>query len=309
MDTYIAVDIGGTKIRVASYPEQGIQPVQQKRISTRSKTSSAVERMIELIAELWPESGSVAGIAVAAPGPIDPEKGIIYSAPNIPGWENLYLRDILADRFQVPVRLGNDANLAALGEWQYGAGRGHCHVLYFTISTGIGGGVISDGQLLLGQKGLAAELGHVTIDPNGPLCSCGKHGHLEALSSGTAIAKFVASELQRGVPSILSSNPLPSAVDIANAAAQGDPLAVAAFNRAGHYLGLALSNYLQIFNPSITIFGGGVSRTGSLLFDPMRRTLEQEVLSPAYLKNLTIATAELGDDSGLLGALALARQK
>jgi glucokinase len=309
MDTYIAVDIGGTKIRVAAYPEQGIQPVQQKRISTRSKTSSPVERMIELIAELWPESGTVAGIAVAAPGPIDPDKGIIYSAPNIPGWENLPLRGILADRFHVPVRLGNDANLAALGEWQYGAGRGHCHVLYFTISTGIGGGVISDGQLLLGEKGLAAELGHVTIDPNGPLCSCGKRGHLEALSSGTAIARFVISELERGVPSILSSNPLPSAVDIANAAAQGDSLAMAAFDRAGHYLGLALSNYLQIFNPSIAIFGGGVSRTGSLLFEPMQRTLEQEVLSPAYLKNLKITTAELGDDSGLLGALALARQK
>jgi glucokinase len=265
--------------------------------------------MIEQLASLWPRDGQVKAIGVAAPGPIDTDKGIIYSAPNIPGWENLPLRSILEERFQVPVRLGNDANMAALGEWKYGAGRGHNDLLYFTISTGIGGGVISANRLLVGAWGLAAELGHVTIDPNGPVCGCGCRGHLEAYSSGTAIARYVASELADGVPSSLPTSPAPTTIEIAAAARNGDELALAAFNRAGYYLGLGVANYLHIFNPSIIIFGGGVSRSEGLLFNPMRAALKDQVLSPAYLDRLVISQAALGDDAGLLGALALAREE
>ncbi len=307
METYLAVDIGGTRLRAASYPADGIQPIEQSRIPTRVVGSSPVQRIIDQVKKVWPKDSSVRAIGVAAPGPIDTDKGIIYSAPNIPGWENLPLRDLLEDVFHVPVRLGNDANMAALGEWKYGAGIGHNDVLYFTISTGIGGGVISAGRLLVGAWGLAAEVGHVTIDPNGPLCGCGIRGHLEAFSSGTAIARYVASELADGVPSILPASPAPTTLEIAAAAHNGDPLAKAAFDRAGYYLGLGVANYLHIFNPSILIFGGGVSRAGGLLFDPMRAALKSQVLSPAYVDRLAVAQAALGDDGGLLGALALAR--
>lgn len=306
MDTYIAVDIGGTQIRVALYPKGDRRPIKQKRIPTRGKDESALERLIGLVAELWPADDTVCGIGIAAPGPINPKLGIIYSAPNIPGWERLPLVQIVHDRFKVPTKLGNDANLAALGEWRFGAGQGHHYLMYLTISTGIGGGVIMDDHLLLGYHGLAAELGHVTILPDGPVCSCGHRGHLEAVASGTAIGRYVAEQLAQGVPSSLSHSSNPSGRDISLAAEQGDPLAKSALSRAGSFIGWALGDYLHIFNPSMIILGGGVSRSGPFLMEPLRTAMAERVISPEYLQGLVITTAALGDDAGLLGALALA---
>jgi glucokinase len=157
----------------------------------------------------------------------------------------------------------------------------------------------------LGSHGLAAELGHVTILPDGPLCGCGQRGHLEALASGTGIAAYVAKQLASGRQSSLAGKP--ETKEISQAAKNGDELANEAFQRAGHYLGLGVANYLMIFNPSIVIFGGGVSQVGDLLFEPMRETLNKSVLSKHYLQGLVITTAELGDNTGLYGALALAR--
>lgn len=306
MDTYIAIDVGGTQIRVAIYPQGENRPIKQKRIPTQGNNQPPLERLIDLLAELWPTSDRVSAIGMAAPGWVNPQMGVIYLAPNIPGWENLPLAPILSKRFDVPVRLGNDANLALVGEWRYGAGRGHHNLLYLTISTGIGGGVICNDRLLLGEHGLAAELGHVTIMLDGPLCGCGQRGHLEAVASGTAIARYVAEQLQQGVPSSLSEIAKPTGRDISMAAEQGDPLAKSALARAGTYLGYALANYLHIFNPSIVILGGGVSRSGSLLIEPMRAALSERIVSPEYLQGLVITTVELGDDAGLMGALALA---
>ena len=306
MDMLIAVDIGGTQIRVAVYPKGEHRPVKQKRIPTQGKDQSPLERLIELLADLWPVEDRVCGIGIAAPGPINPQVGIIYSAPNIPGWEQLPLAQILQERFNVPTRLGNDANLAALGEWRYGSGKGHHHLLYLTISTGIGGGVICDDQLLLGHHGLAGELGHVTVLPDGPLCGCGHRGHLEAVASGTAIARYVSEQLAQGVPSSLAEFSNPTGRDISMAAENGDPLAKASLARAGTFIGYALADYLHIFNPSIIILGGGVSRSGPFLIEPLRTSIAQRIISPEYLHGLVITTAALGDDSGLLGALALA---
>ncbi len=306
MDTYIAIDVGGTQIRVAIYPKGENRPTKQKRIPTQGNNQPPLERLIDLLAELWPAADNVCAIGMAAPGWVNPQLGVIYQAPNIPGWENLPLAPILSKRFDVPVRLGNDANLALVGEWRYGAGRGHHNLLYLTISTGIGGGVICDDRLLLGAHGLAAELGHVTVLPDGPVCGCGHRGHLEAIASGTAIARYVAEQLANGVPSSLSQIAKPTGRDISMAAEQGDPLAKTSLARAGAYLGCALANYLHIFNPSIVILGGGVSRSGSLLIEPMRAALAEQILSPEYLQGLIITTVELGDDAGLMGALALA---
>jgi glucokinase len=306
MSETIAVDIGGTHMRIARFDERGIEPLQLLRIGTQKAGEVVVDRLVDELSQIWPAGEKIAAIGIAAPGPVDQRAGMIYAAPNIPGWVDLPLRDILSDRFGVPVVLGNDANLAAYGEWKFGAGRGHDDVLYLTVSTGIGAGVISGGELLLGRRGLAAELGHVTIDPDGPLCGCGKPGHLEAFASGTAIARFAAGELARGQHSLLSG-PLPTAQEIHAAAVQGDELAVRAIARAGHYLGLGVAAFLHTFNPAIVILGGGVSLSGELLFGPMRETLSTAVISPKYLQDLEIVPAGLGDDSGLLGALALAR--
>ncbi len=307
MAIYIAVDVGGTQLRVATYSEEGVTPHQQARIPTKSSQGKPIDRLMDLITSVWPVQEKVAAIGIAAPGPTNPKQGIVLSAPNIPGWVNMPLRQTLEDRFGVPTYIGNDANLAAWGEWRFGAGQGHHNLLYLTVSTGIGGGVICDDQLLLGENGLAGELGHVTILPDGPLCGCGHRGHLEALASGTGIAAYVLEELSKGRASSLAITPSPSARDISRAAKQGDPLAIEAYARAGKYLGIAITNYLHVFNPSIVILGGGVSQSGPLIIKPMQEILQQSVMSPGYLTNLTITTAALGDDAGLLGALALVR--
>ncbi|HVP20801.1 MAG TPA: ROK family protein [Anaerolineaceae bacterium] len=306
MDVIITADIGGTQIRVAVYPANGIKPLRQKRIPTKGKDPAHV-RLTGLIAELMHPDENALAIAAAAPGPTDPKLGLVLNAPNIPGWTNLPLAQMLHDQFHLPVYLGNDANVAALGEWRFGAGKGHHDLIYFTISTGIGGGVISDDRLLLGQRGLATELGHVTVDPNGPVCGCGHRGHIEAFSSGTAIARFVAGQLAQGRASTLTAIPQPNAHDVSVAADAGDELAIEALERAGKYMGIAIANYLHIFNPSIVVLGGGVSHSGGHFFIPMRQSLKESVFSPGYLENLTLTTAELGDDMGLLGALALAQ--
>ncbi len=305
MDIIITADIGGTHIRVAVFSRESSKPLRQKRITTRGKDPAEI-RLTNLIHELVQPGDKVLAIAAAAPGPTDARMGLVLDAPNIPGWKNLPLAMIISEQFNLPVYLGNDANLAALGEWRFGAGRGHHDLVYLTISTGIGGGVISDDRLLLGQRGLAAELGHITIDPQGPMCGCGHRGHLEAFSSGTGIARYVAGQLAAGRTSSLSSNPSPSGRDISAAADLGDPLAVEALERAGHYLGIGIANYLHIFNPSIVILGGGVSSSGAHFFLPMRQSLKEHIFAPGYLDNLSVTTAALGDDVGLLGALALA---
>jgi glucokinase len=306
MRSYIAVDVGGTQIRAACYLEDNLEPVRVQRTATQGQGENPLERLMAAIQSVWPDNGSVQAIGVAAPGPMDPYQGIVLAAPNIPGWTNLPLQRKLEERFNVNVATGNDANLAALGEWRFGAGQGHHHLIYLTVSTGIGGGVIVDDRMLLGVRGLAAELGHVTVIPDGPLCGCGHRGHLEAISSGTAIARWVEQELAHGCISSLPVKQTLTSKQIAEAARQGDELAIAALARAGTFLGVALAGLLHTFNPSAIIIGGGVARCGSLLFDPMQAALRENVMTPDYLENLVITTAALGDSAGLMGALALA---
>ncbi|OQX62596.1 MAG: hypothetical protein B5M51_05795 [Anaerolinea sp. 4484_236] len=232
MSIRIAVDLGGTHIRAASYRREETRPLKRQKIKTRSRDESIFERLVHLIEQVIPENETLDAIGIAAPGPLDPRTGIIIETPNIQEWKNFPLVEKLSSHFGCPVYLGNDANLAALGEWRYGAGQGHDHLLYLTISTGVGGGVVSDGHLLEGRQGLAAELGHVTVLADGPVCSCGRRGHLEALSSGTAIAKYVEGQLKdRSTVSSLRSGAKRTAESIAQAAREGDPLAISAYQR------------------------------------------------------------------------------
>lgn len=304
MEIYIVSDVGGTRIRVASFEVDSLKPISQKKISTQAKDQLPIDRLIQLISEIK-EDHTIKGIAVAAPGFLDPDLGIVYEAPNIPDWKNYPLRKILEDAFYVPIFLGNDANLAALGEWKFGAGIGHSNLLYLTISTGIGSGAVLNNNLLLGHKGLAGEFGHTTVLPDGPLCGCGKKGHIEAISSGTGIINYVKEQIDTGRSSTLNSLEKITGPEITKAANAGDELAIEAYNRAGYYLGIALANFLHMLNPSIVIFGGGVSSAGDLLFKPMMDSLEERLMSPAYLEGLTFTKAQLGDEVGIKGALAL----
>ncbi len=305
MPITLALDIGGTHMRAAVFSENQSKPSHQTRIRTYADGESSLDRLMRLIQEVITPDERVQAVGIAVPGPIDPVKQIIISAPNLQDWVGIPITQRIEEEIGAPAFMGNDANLAAVGEWRYGVGQGHHHLLYLTIGTGIGGGVICDDRLLLGSRGLAGELGHVTILPDGPLCSCGQPGHLEAFAAGPAIAAYVADQLKAGRKSSLSGTP--DAKSISQAAMVGDPLAREAYERAGYYLGLMIANYLMIFNPSIVILGGGVSQTGDLLLEPVRRVVEQSVLSAHYTNELIITQAALGDDAGLYGVLALAR--
>jgi glucokinase len=305
MSDIIAIDIGGTQLRAAVYPPNGITPINIRHAASRGMEEGVYERLTALIDTVWPKE-PVDAISIAAPGPLNPYTGIIISTPNIPAWTNYPLAELLSKQYQVPAYLGNDANLAALGEWKYGAGQGYNDVLYLTISTGIGGGVISSDMLIEGSRGMAAELGHVTVLPGGPVCSCGVPGHLEAVASGPAIAMYVREQITAGRLSILKARTELSARDVAEAAKQGDELAKEAFSRAGGFIGQAVAEFLHIFNPSIVIFGGGVSQCGRLILDPIEESMKRNIMDKSYLDGLQIAAAKLGDDAGLLGALAQA---
>jgi len=301
MNVYITLDIGGTNTRCAVFSQGNLEPILSEKIQTHTKDQNAESRIISLIRSVWKDDYNVLGICAAAPGSIDIRSGTVILAPNIPGWKNLKFKKILQENFDTNIFINNDARLAAYGEWKQGAGIGHHTLLYFTISTGIGGGVIIQDTLLEGDFGIATEMGHIYLVDDGPLCGCGKHGHFEALSSGTAIENYINQKIDEGEKSVLEKGS--SARDAAEAAKKGDPLAVAAFDRAGFYLGRGIANYLHIFNPSCVIFGGGVAQSGELLLVPFQKSLKKHVLSQKYLENLKIQMAELGDDVGLVGAL------
>lgn len=307
MDAFIAVDIGGTQVRAAVFPAGSREALAVRKSTTQHSSKTPLERLIQLLHNVWPQDMKVRAIALAAPGPANGREGIIYRAPNIPGWVNLPLARIVEEEFKVPAKLGNDANMAALGEWKYGAARGFNDVVYITVSTGIGAGIIENGRLVEGYRGLAGELGHTTIAEDGPVCSCGHLGHVESFASGPSIARFVTDEISKGVSSALAGMEQINARDVAQAAKKGDALAIQAFERAGLYLGRALGDFLHIVNPAVIVIGGGVSQAGDLLFKPMRAAMERRIIAPEYMQDLIITTAQLGDDAGLIGASVLAQ--
>lgn len=302
MDAYITLDIGGTNIRCALFQVGQDEPIEYKKIATVAHDQTPITRVISVINEIWPVDHEIKGICAAVPGSVNVKTGTVLLAPNIAGWKNVEFADILKNEFKVPVFVNNDARLAAFGEWKRGAGRGHENLLYFTISTGLGGGAIVHNRVLEGDLGIATESGHVTIDDNGPLCGCGKKGHLEAFCAGTGIENFVKEQLAAGVDSILKTHVNFRASEIAVAARDGDALAITAYDRAGYHLGIGIANYLHIFNPTCVIFGGGVSQSSGLWMVEFKKSLEAHVLNPMYLDHLEIKLAELGDDVGLVGA-------
>lgn len=305
---YIAVDLGGTNIRAARCDPEGRILA---RVGWPTRPEEGLEavmgRIFEAIQAVWPDGAPVEAIGVGVPGPLDPRTGVVITAPNL-GWENVPLGDRLRERFGVPCFIGNDANLAALGEWRYGAGRGHDHLVYLTVSTGIGGGVITHGVLLEGAHGLGAELGHIVVEAReGPRCGCGRIGCLEALASGTAIARMAQEAWARGEPIPWPDPSAVTAADVAEAAARGDPTAGAIMDRAAFYLGVGIATFWHIFNPTLIILGGGVMKTGDWFLEKIRAYARERAMRPDYVT--PIVRAALGDDVGLLGALAYARMR
>jgi glucokinase len=301
----IAIDLGGTQFRVAAVAPSG-QILHRAAYVTRSEEAPAVliddlvQRTAEVVARL--PSGAIVGLGVAAPGPLDPVAGIVFQAPNLPRWHNVPLVDELQRATGLQVVLGNDANLAGLAEARCGAGRGAANLVYLTVSTGIGSGMIIDGRMLLGEHGAAAEAGHMAIAMDGPLCGCGNRGCLEAYASGTAMARRAAEAIAAGRATILAGRSHEiEAIHIAEAAAQGDALAREIIADAGRALGIGVRNLLHLFNPAVVVIGGGVSRIGPPLWDPMWDVINADCMEQ-YRQGLQILPAALGDDPGLIGA-------
>ncbi|MDX2160456.1 MAG: ROK family protein [bacterium] len=302
----IGVDLGGTRLRAARLDEN-LQVLGRDEVLTQADegAEATIERMKNLIAHMLPQDNTpVLGIGVSAPGPANPKTGVVVAPPNLPGWHNVPLVDILRARFGLPVYLGNDANVAALAEVVRGAARGARNAIFITVSTGIGSGMIIDGKMLLGRDGLAAEAGHIVMIVDGRVSS------LEKEAAGPALARQLRARIAAGESSAAVAmvngdlNEIDGSI-VGRAAEAGDAAALAVVTRAGQILGLGMVSLLHLFNPEILVFGGGVSNLGDLLFRPMRDTIQTHALDPMYWRDLRIERAALGDNVSLVGAGAL----
>ncbi len=312
-DLVVGLDLGGTQIRTVLADEAGHIVARHTLLTHAHEGPDAVLARIEdAIHAVQPEGRRIAAIGVGAPGPTDPYEGVILMGPNLPGWHRVNLCQLLQAKFETPVFVGNDANLAGLAEHRYGAGQGVRHMVYITVSTGIGTGVIIDNHMLLGRQGLAAEIGHMTIDAKAEQAGDNVVGTLEGLASGPNIARRARTALAAGAASSLREQ---TGGDFAKvtpallnrAAHAGDPFAQEQWRLTGYYLGVGITNILHIFNPDRIVIGGSVwTKAQDLLEDEVWATIRARAQSPEYWQDLCIVSAALGDDVGLLGAVALA---
>lgn len=306
MSLIIGVDLGGTRLRAARL-DPDLEVLEREEMLTLADEGFAAtfERIKTIIQHRIRDGESVTGIGVSIPGPTNPFSGIVELGTNLKGWENVPLMQLLGEHFRAPVYIGNDANVAALAETVKGAAQDYRHVIFITVSTGIGGGIIVDGRLLLGKSGLGAEVGHMVIAT--------EEGHISTLekeSAGPSMARRARRLIEGGAVSMLTdlaNGDLTkiSGKHIGQAAKAGDKLALEIVQRSGRILGYGVTSLLHIFNPEIIVFGGGVSQLGDLLFNPMREAMEATVIDSAYVKDLKIVGAALGDNVSLVGAGAL----
>ena len=309
----LAVDLGGTKVVAAVVAPSGKILSRTYCLTLADRGPKAVvDRLISAACDAMERAklkeSDFDGIGIAAAGILDTINGVVTTSPNLPRWRNVRLRDIVAERMGLATYIVNDASAAALGEHHFGVGKGLDNLIYLTISTGIGGGIIVGGKLYSGTDGCAGEFGHMTIEANGPECNCGNYGCLEALASGTAMAREAAARIKSGETSAiiqLVDGRLDSitAEIVATAAGQGDVLACKVVAQIATYLGVGLANLVNIFNPQMIVIGGGVSRMGEMLLRPARKAVNERAFKlPA--RTVRIVRSRLGYDAGILGAAA-----
>ena len=306
----LAIDIGGTKLaagivdtegrilargEVPTLAAEGLEPVLGRIVGLGRDLLSRPE-----VADV-----SVHRVGVGCAGPVDLKAGIVFNPPNLPGWFRVPLIDHLQQALALPAVLENDANAAALGEFRYGAGKGARSIVYLTVSTGIGGGIILEGKIWHGLKDAAGEIGHMTVCPDGPLCGCGNRGCLEAMASGTSIARRAREAVAAGRQTELSEIPALTSADVVRLAQAGDVVACEVWDSAVTYLGIGVAAVITILAPERIVIGGGVTRAGDFLFKPVREEVRRRVkLVP--VESVPIVPAALGPDVGILGAAAVA---
>jgi len=314
----LAIDLGGTKILTAIISNEG--QVMAKEYSPTlpgEGPQSVIKRILSaidhILNQISIDLSQLDSISIAAAGAIDFEKGLITSSPNLPGWHDVPLRDIVREKYKVNTFLINDASAAALGEHHFGVGQGVNNLILLTVGTGIGGGIIINGKLYFGASGSAGEIGHMTIDVNGPKCNCGNTGCLETLASGTAVAKEAIRRIREGEKSSLTEIvggkvENITAEKVAIAAQSGDSLASEVILKAATYLGVGMVNLVNIFNPELIIIGGGMAKMGDLLLNPARQVVRERAFQLSA-QAARIVPAQLGNDAGVLGAAVFAFQQ
>ena len=307
----LSIDIGGSKILTALVSRNGnVLARELEPTAALDRFETVLEQIEAATHRLNQRTGGkqnprplAASLAVA--GAVDIGSGVVTTSPNLPQWQNVPLRALIEDRLSLQTFMINDASAAALGEHAYGAGRGTKDMVFITVSTGIGGGIIINGELYQGISGAAGEIGHMVIDVGGPLCGCGNYGCLEALASGTAIARDAAERIALGtyssIPKFTADGSTVTAAAVSAAAKQGDPLANEIVSRAAHYLGMGLVSVVNIFNPQMIVIGGGVAQMGEMLLNPARQVVREKAFKISA-DAAHIVQANLGPDAGIVGA-------
>lgn len=311
----LGIDIGGTKLAV------GVATADGSVLSDRRQPSDAADgpdamigRIVDMSRAVVADAGlqlqNIEAIGIGCGGPLDPWRGVILNALNNPGWIDVPLVDRIEAALGRQAYLDNDANAAALGEHRFGAGRGVRHMVYLTISTGVGGGLILDDRLYHGANGNAGELGHISVQVHGGRpCHCGSVGCIEAYCSGTNIAARFREALAEGATTGIETEPdAITAADVANATAAGDALASRIWAESMELLGGGIVSIIHAFNPQLVVLGGGVTRSGDLLFEPVRRVVAERAM-PWLAEPVSIVPAELGEMTGVLGAVAVALER
>jgi glucokinase len=308
---YLGIDLGGTQLRVALADGRGrLRGVVRRPTNAQQGREQVIDAIVasvqDVLAAEHVKPTSVQALGIGMPGPLDPVRGLVISPGNLPGFINVPLNRILTQRTGIRSYLHHDAHLAALAEHRHGAAKGKDNLIYVTVSTGIGAGLILDGKLYSGAGGVAGEVGHIVVQPGGPLCSCGNYGCVEALASGTAIAREALLLAAGETASLLHGLERPSAADVVRAARRADPLALQILEAAGTALGIAMGTLVNLFNPDMIVLGGSVINAGRLLLTPMHRSMEASSWKAAR-RGLRIVKPALGADVGLIGAVEYAR--
>jgi glucokinase len=318
----VGVDLGGTKVLAGVVsPTNEILATAKRATKAEAGVDVVVERLAKTVRDAVSgaglELGDIAAVCSAAPGPLDPEAGIVRNAPNLPGWDNVPFARLVSEGLGgLPVFIENDVNLGTLGEFVLGAGQGYQNIVGIFVGTGIGGGIILDGKLWQGTHKTAGEIGHAVVLADGPVCSCGSRGCLESVASRTAIERDIwlgiKAGRESGVTGILKRDNrqrLTSSI-LAEAYAATDPLVTEVIGRAQFYLGVCVANIINLIDPELVILGGGVVEAlDDSFLEPIRRTAYQYTLNKLDAKSIEIVPAKLGDNSALLGAAVYARQR